>query len=221
MTRQLQASRPIPVAGFAAVALLALWSDTLSAHPHVFVGTETTVVYDAGRIAALSHTWTFDELYSAMAVEGLDKDRDGTFSREELAELTKVNMDAIKETAFYTFARLGETPLTFAEPKDAYLEYKGGILSLHFDLPLAEPVLAEALGFNFAVYDETFYIAFDYADASAVKLSEGAPKGCTASLSAAPGEDADSVRLADAFSNALGGIGGGLAKTVTVTCQRT
>lgn len=198
-----------------------LAAGTAAAHPHVFVGVETTIAYADGKIAGLKHKWIFDELYSATAVEGLDKNSDGVFSREELAELTTVNMEAIKETLYYTVAKLGETSLKFADATDSYLEYKDGILALHFMLPLADPVLSDAEGFSFSVYDESFYIAFDYADAGAVKLGEGAPQGCLASLGTAPGEDADSARLADAFADAIGGMGGAMAKTVTVNCAKS
>jgi ABC-type uncharacterized transport system substrate-binding protein len=191
------------------------------AHPHVFVGVQTVVNYDGGKVASLSHTWTFDELYSAAAVEGLDKNSDGVFAREELAELAKVNVDAIKEVGYYTVANLGTKALKFGDARDYYLEHKDGILSLHFTLPLAEDVLAEAEGFNFSVYDESFYIYFDYADAASAKLGDAAPSSCKTAIGAAPGENADTAQLSDAFSSALGSWGASMAKTVTIACAKS
>src|SRR5690606_33799013 len=135
-----------------AVALgwsLALRLDTRTAmaHPHVWVTVETTVVYENGHISALRHRWAFDELYTEMAIEGLDADGDGVYSREELAELAQVNIDGLKEFQYFTHAKLGETRLSHKDPVDYYLEHQDDELALHFTLPFDEPILAEAEGF--------------------------------------------------------------------------
>src|SRR5690606_6177417 len=64
-----------------------------AAHPHVWVTVETTVLYQGGAITGLQHKWTFDDMYTAMAIQGLDTNGDGTYSREELTELAQVNID--------------------------------------------------------------------------------------------------------------------------------
>ena len=50
------------------------------------------------------------------------------------------------------------------DARDYWLEHKDGLLSLHFTLPFASPVPAEAKGFSFAVYDPTYFIAFELAE---------------------------------------------------------
>ena len=55
------------------------------------------------QITAIRQAWTFDEFYTAMAVEGLDTNKDGVYSREELQPLTKVNIDALKDFDYFTF----------------------------------------------------------------------------------------------------------------------
>jgi ABC-type uncharacterized transport system substrate-binding protein len=74
-----------------------------ASHPHMWITVETTVLYDKGNFTGLQHKWVFDEYYTAMAIEGLDKNNDGVYSREELAELTKVNMDGLKEFGYFTY----------------------------------------------------------------------------------------------------------------------
>jgi ABC-type uncharacterized transport system substrate-binding protein len=97
---------------------------TAMAHPHVWVVVQTTVVYEKGTVTALEQRWTFDELYSAMAVDGLDTNKDGTYDRSELAELVKVNLEGLKDFDYFTQAKLGEQKLEFADPVDAYMDYK-------------------------------------------------------------------------------------------------
>lgn len=206
--------------GLAAVAAPA------AAHPHVWVSVETTVLYDQGKVAGFQHRWTFDDMYTAMAVQGLDKNGDGAFSREELAELAQVNIDGLKEFDFFTYARIKQDPVKLAPPKDYWLEHNNGTLSLNFTLPIAQPVPAETEGFEFAVYDQTFFIAFDLAKENPVRLSQGAPAGCAATVGQSDKDLADLQRLNDAFGgqmtagNANEGTGVGYAATIHLSCAK-
>ena len=188
----------------AAVAGLSCATSHALAHPHVWVTMKETVLYDKAAITGLQQAWTFDEIYTQQAIEGLDKNGDGKYDREELKELAQVNIDGLKEFEYFTFAKLGDKPLKFNPPVDYWLEYTAkGILTLHFTLPLEQPVPADATGFNFAVFDSSYFIAFDFAEADPIKLSANAPTTCKPSIHEPP-EDADTQQLSDAFSNALG-----------------
>jgi len=201
----------------AALALLIVGSRHAAAHPHVFVTTESVVVIENGTITAIEQKWIFDELYTAMAIQGLDKNGDGKYDREELAELAKINMEGLKEFAYFTYPRLKEAALKVGEVKEAWLEHTGGILSLHFRLPLLQPVAISSPGFSFMIADPSFYIAFEPAKANAVRLSAGSPKECTVEMGGPPTAAAEEKRLADAFAGQLGGgaavatAGGGAA----------
>ncbi|MBU2581899.1 MAG: DUF1007 family protein [Alphaproteobacteria bacterium] len=213
----------ISKAGFlAAVSMTAAFvaiAEPANAHPHVWVDVKTAVVYEAGRIASFQHAWTFDEAYTTMAIEGLDKNGDGAYDREELAELAQVNIDGLKEFAFFTYPKLGAVPLTVADPTNYWLEHKNGILTLHFTLPLADPVLAGAQGFNFQVMDPSFYIAFELSKETPITLAQGAPAGCKAEIALPADESDEAKKLGDAFYQQFGGdIGIGLAQTVSVNC---
>lgn len=206
-----------------AVALMVTgWAGAASAHPHVWVDVKATVAYEDGKIAGFQYAWTFDEAYSTMAVEGLDTNGDGKYDRKELAELAQVNIDGLKEFEYFTHAKLGDAPLKVAAPKDYWLERNGTILTLHFTLPLADPVLASAKGFNFQVYDPTFFISFELAKENPVALSANAPSGCKADVSVPADETEEAQKLGDSFFQQFGGdIGIGMAQTVSVVCPST
>lgn len=203
----------------ATCAVIAIAAAPAAAHPHVWVDVKSTVVYEDGRITGFKYSWTFDEGYSTMAIEGLDKNGDGTYDRDELAELAQVNVDGLKEFDYFTHAKLDETALKIDTPKDYWLEHKDGILTLHFTLPLQTTVLGNAQGFTFQVFDPSYYIAFDLAKEKPVTLAAGAPAGCKADVSVPPDETAEAEKLGEAFFQQFGGdIGIGLAKTISVTC---
>ena len=106
-----------------AAGALAGSSGSASANPHVWVKVDTTVIYEKGAIVGLKQRWVFDEVYSAFAIEGLDKNNDGVFSREELQELAKANMEGISQFNYFTTVRLGGAPLKFEASTDFYLEH--------------------------------------------------------------------------------------------------
>lgn len=196
-----------------------------SAHPHVWVTVETTINYTGGTVTGFTHKWTFDEMYAAMAVQGLDANNDGTYDRNELAELAQVNIDGLKEFDYFTFPRLGNMALKLGAPKDYWLEYVNGQLSLFMTMPLDQPVLAEAEGLNLAIYDPSFFIAFDFAKENAVRLA-GAPAGCQATLAVPKQDEELAKRLADAAQVDVGGsvgtdLGFAVAKSVTLACPKS
>ena len=82
---------------------------------------------------------------------------------------------SLKEFGFFTFAKADGKKENFLEPMDYFLEYKDGLLTLHFTLPLKTPFKAKQLVLE--VFDPTFFIDFRYAEQDPVKLV-GAPAGC-------------------------------------------
>ena len=90
----------------AASAWVTLIADVF-AHPHMWVTVETTVLYEKGTFTGPRESWTFDDYYTAYAIEGLDKNHDGIYDREELSELAKVNIEAMKEVGYFTYPVLG------------------------------------------------------------------------------------------------------------------
>ena len=55
---------------FLIVACLLLFAGEARAHPHVWASVKTTVLFKNGTITGLQQHWTFDEFYTAMAIEG-------------------------------------------------------------------------------------------------------------------------------------------------------
>ena len=124
----------------AAASLLCGLAPNAQAHPHVWITMETTVLYDNGAFTGLQHKWTFDEFYTAMAIEGLDKNKDGIYDREELSELAKVNIDGLKEFGYFTYPMLAGQDVKLQDARDYWLEHKDGALALHFTVPFVQPV---------------------------------------------------------------------------------
>src|SRR5215475_14549561 len=103
-------------------ALLSLGASGLArAHPHVWVTMQTELVYAPdGSITGIRHAWSFDDMFSTFATQGLESKEKGKFTREELAPLAKVNVESLKEFDYFTFATADGKKADFAEPAADY-----------------------------------------------------------------------------------------------------
>jgi len=146
------------------------------AHPHVWITAMSELLYAAdGSITGVRHAWTFDDMFSTYALQGIETKTKGVYSREELAPLAQTNVESLKEFAFFTFAKADGKKEKFLEPKDYYLEYKDSVLTLHFTLPLKAPVKPKQLALE--VFDPSFFIDFKLAEQDPIKLVD-APAAC-------------------------------------------
>ena len=77
------------------------------AHPHVWVTMTSELLYAPdGTITGVRLAWTFDDMFSAFATQGLEQKTKGQFTREELAPLAKVNVESLQEYAYFTYVKV-------------------------------------------------------------------------------------------------------------------
>ena len=174
-----------------------------AAHPHVWVNATSTVLFDkAGLVSGIHNDWVFDEMYSAFAVQGLEKDGK-LASQADLASLAKTNVESLSEFDYFTFAKAGGHKVQFAKPIDYFLEERPDKrVVLHFTLPLAAPVKT-GRAMSVQIYDPTYFVDFELAAKDPVALRD-APPGCSDSvLGANPLVLADGKQLAKAFDTGL------------------
>ena len=151
------------------------------AHPHVFVEGHAEIVFDVQRrMAAVRNIWLFDKAYSAFASTGLDKNGDRKLSRQELVPLAKLNVDSLKDYAYFTYLSIGKTHLAFKPPTDYFVTEDKGQLTLYFTLPLAHPApVADKTVLE--IFDPEYFVAFTFPKHDAVRLAD-APAACSAAF---------------------------------------
>jgi ABC-type uncharacterized transport system substrate-binding protein len=198
-------------------------SASASAHPHVWVTMHSKFLYAPdGSVTGVRHSWTFDDMFSAFATMGFPK-TNGTFTRETLQPLAKVNIDSLKDFDYFTYAAVDgkRDKDAFNEPlADYWLNYdaKTTLLTLHFTLPFKKPVKAKTL--KIEVYDPTFFIDFAMAKDDPVTLV-GAPARCKVATEKPPDINFPTTLQFDqalVTSEANIGMGASFANTMTVTC---
>jgi ABC-type uncharacterized transport system substrate-binding protein len=208
-----------------AAAVSVGFAHVVAAHPHVWATVRSEIVFGPDhRITGIRHAWTFDEFYTAMAVQGLDTDGDGVYSKEELQPLAQVNVESLKEFDYFTFVHLSkdEKPLPLKEPVDYSVDYDQTVLTLHFTLPLETPLDPKAQEVAVDVYDPSFFVAFGFATDAPVKMTGTPARGCAAEVQKPdPESAADAKALSEAFFSQLGpnsNFGSQFAQTAIVKC---
>ncbi|HEY0331796.1 MAG TPA: DUF1007 family protein [Rhodopseudomonas sp.] len=200
------------------LGFLALGITVAEAHPHVWITAHSDLVYAPdGSISGVRHTWTFDDMFSTYALQGIETKTKGVYSRDDLAPLAQTNVESLKEFGFFTFAKADGKKQRFLEPVDYYLVYDKTALTLHFTLPLKTPVKSRELAVE--VFDPSYFIDFTFDDKDPVKLV-GAPAGCAVSFQRPNDGTANAARLGE--QNFMNGdnsnYGAMFANKIMVSC---
>ncbi len=185
---------------------LAVLASPAEAHPHVWVSAKAELVYERdGKIAAVRQHWTFDEGYSAVAVQGLDANGDGTTSPDELADLARLNTSSLVEYGYFTFLKANGAKQVFAAPRGESMSYENGRLILRFELPLATAAAGRTVVLD--TFDPSFFVDFETAPGDDAVTLAGAPAGCTLRISRPKPQGAADAKPESFFQNLAGASG--------------
>jgi ABC-type uncharacterized transport system substrate-binding protein len=174
-----------------------------SAHPHVWVTVRSQVAFDAeGKVSGIVHDWTFDEMYSSFATQGLAP-AGQLVKREDFAPLAKENAGSLAQIGYFTTLKIGGKAVDFADVTDYWMEERPDhLVTFHVVLPL-KTATAPGKFFSLLVADPEFFIDFEYDDKDGVTLAN-APAGCSLSLAKPKPLGADeSGKLSESFFSGL------------------
>jgi nickel/cobalt transporter (NicO) family protein len=182
------------------------------AHPHIFIDAKATITFnDAGQVVGIHNSWTFDEAYSAWAVQGLDTNADGVVTREELQPLADDNMQGLSDYEYYTFAGEGPENLKFAYGSNPTMDYADGRQTLNFDVALDTPyAIRDHL--ELAINDPEYYVGITFANADAITLVN-TPATCSVTLE-------DPEPMSDALYRQLTDLGPDVTSLPTELAQQ-
>jgi ABC-type uncharacterized transport system substrate-binding protein len=195
-------------------------SGSALAHPHVWVTMKSEVVYAPdGSVTGVRHAWTFDDMFSTFATQGLEAKKKGEFTREELAPLAEVNVTSLKDFDYFTYAKANGKKTQFNGPVDYYLDYSDQVLTLHFTLPFKTPVKAQSL--DIEVFDPSYFVDFSFAEKDPVALVRAPPQCKLATAKAGDAMPPQFQRLPDALANQSDTMnyGAQFANKIAVKCQ--
>jgi ABC-type uncharacterized transport system substrate-binding protein len=189
-------------AGAALVAFFLAAAGPASAHPHVWVTMRSQVAFTPdGKVSGIIHDWTFDEMYSSFATQGLAP-AGQLVKREDFAPLAKENAGSLAQIGYYTTLKIGGKAVDFGDVTDYWMEERPDhLVTFHVVLPL-KAATAPGKFFSLLVADPEFFIDFEF-DKDGVALAN-APTGCSLSVAKPKPLEADeSSKLSESFFSGL------------------
>ena len=203
---------------FVIAVALSNWVSPAAAHPHVWVTAASELVYAPdGSITSVRHAWTFDDMFSTYALQGVATKKKGIYTREELAPLAQTNVESLKEYGFFTFAKVNGQKQPFQKPADYFLEYRDSTLVLHFTLPFKTPIKTKQLAVE--IFDPTYFVDFALQKQNPIRLV-GAPAACATTIQRPNDGAAAAQKLGEAsfLNGSNSNYGAMFANKINVDC---
>ena len=195
-----------------------------AAHPHMIADAELRVQLapDGRSIAALHHTWRFDDVSSSMFLVDLDANGDLTLDETELIEAGKIMLDSMAMYNYFQLVTIDGKDTPMNPPKAIGVTYENNLLSVDFEASPKEP-LRLAGKVDIGVYDPTFYVALDFLDDEQLQV-ENLPPACRKTVIRPDPDEAiaqNQQSLTDAFMNDPAGndMGKIFATRLELNCQ--
>ncbi len=142
----------------------------LAAHPHIWIDTVATFVFDRGKVAAIRFEWTFDEFYSDVLLDKFDPNKDRKFDEKETREIQAQAFANLKDSNYFTYIRVGGKHVPIREITAFSAAYMKGRVVFRFTVALPSPVDPVTTPVLLSVYDETFYVEVIFDDQVPVRF---------------------------------------------------
>lgn len=163
---------------FGACALVGLTAAPAHAHPHLWIDTAATVMFDKDRVTAIRFQWTFDEFFSAGVIGEFDKNNNKQFDESELDALRVGAFEGTKEAGYFTDIRLDGEKFDIQTTTDFTARIEKGVAVYEFTVPLPQPLDPGKSTFSFSVYDQSYFVDIGFVGHDPIKLSGGGSDAC-------------------------------------------
>src|SRR5260370_40073082 len=104
---------PHRLLGLLLAGFLVAGSGVAQAHPHVWITATSELLYAPdGSITGVRHAWTFDDMFSTYATQGIEAKQQAAFTPEELAPVAETNISSMQHPRHSTFPTTDATQPT-------------------------------------------------------------------------------------------------------------
>jgi nickel/cobalt transporter (NicO) family protein len=181
------------------LALLVLPFKVL-AHPHVLIDAGVEFTFNNEKqVTHLTHSWAFDEFYSAFVVADMKKNKSDTIpSLEKLHEFALSSVANLGDMGFFTSLKIGKIIPALERQGEPKMTYEKEKLILTFTLALKSPLALKGESLNLQVADPEFVVAFTPAPGESVTF-KNAPQGCKIDYETPKSSISDARKLGESF----------------------
>lgn len=147
---------------FPAIMATVMPTTVAQAHPHIFVETEVTVIFEDGVPAAVDLAWIYDDYFSLLITAdlGLDLDGDLTLTAEEEQILANSVTEWPADFKGDLEVMQGDMVLPLAPRTNHTMTFEGGIVREMHRRQIAASVDPDG-PITIRAYDPFYYVAYD------------------------------------------------------------
>ena len=149
------------------------------ANPDVWVETTITVAFDEQRVSGLDFSWTFDDLYSAHAIQTYDLDGDGTLNPPEVRNLRAETFDPLWLAGYFVHIWSGEEQYEGLDVHRFAARIERARIVYEFSVGVTPPLDPRTEPMTVSLFDRENFIDFSFSDSPFLLVSGEMTPGCT------------------------------------------
>ena len=142
----------------------------LEAHPHVFIDTTVTVIFDDEGISGFQIQWLFDEMFSSMIINDFDEDYNFQFNSNEIENIENNAFSNLKNFHYFSYISLNRKDFPFKKVTNFSASIIGERLIYKFFIPYKIKAKESEQVVTVAVYDDSYYCDVAFAENSPLIL---------------------------------------------------
>ncbi len=134
----------------------------VTAHPHVFVETELTFVFDQSGVQKLKVVYHYNKMFTEELLDNFDENGNNQFEKEEIEEIRQKAFSNLVNFSYFIHITHGKTKIKHGEVSDFDVVLTDEGLYYSFTLNTAIPILKSPEKLKVALYEESYYIDVRY-----------------------------------------------------------
>jgi ABC-type uncharacterized transport system substrate-binding protein len=149
----------------------------LFSHPHMFIDTEITFLFEASKLKGFWVEWYFDEIFTASIRLDYDADRNGEFDAREVGDIRDNAFVNLRHYHYFIsiFHKNGVHQVVEVENFSARLE--DNRLVYRFFVPFEREATAAGEDLKILVFDDTFFCDIVYLPENPIHVEGAAEAG--------------------------------------------
>jgi ABC-type uncharacterized transport system substrate-binding protein len=148
-------------------------------HPHVFIDTTFTFVFNNSALEGLKVKWILDEMFSASLIMDFDSNKNKIFEEKEIKALERGAFVNLKNYHYFLYITINKKKFPVKQVNNFTAEISNNKIIYYFFVPLNIQVgMADEL-ITAGCFDDSYYCDIIYAKESPVKLENDSDFTCS------------------------------------------
>lgn len=145
-------------------------------HPHLFIETKVTIIFDEDGIAGIHSRWIFDEMYSAMLIKDYDSNKNGKLDKQEIESLRLGAFENIKKYEYFSYIKIDNKKYQVEKIEKFFAEIFLNKICYEFFIPCNITAKKTDRIVRISMYDITYYANMEFSKRKPVKFRNNSLK---------------------------------------------